>query len=89
MRNVILTFVDFACYAGVIASTLFGAAAGYVGAFDNVDGALLHGVAGLLVGGFLGFASSALLAGSLLALTETARNTRRILELMERRAAGQ
>lgn len=89
MRKIILTFVDFACYALVIASTVFSATAGYIGAFNTVDGVLFQGVAGLVVGGFAGFASSALIAGSLLALTETAKNTRRILELMERRAAGQ
>ncbi|MBI4275356.1 MAG: hypothetical protein HY659_11730 [Rhizobiales bacterium] len=76
MRKLILGVLDFFCFLIVIVSTLIGArVASYT-----------LGEIGLVVGGLVGFIVSALFAGGILALTEIAKNTRRMLEWMEREA---
>ena len=77
MRRLIVNVLDLVCILLVIASTLAGVFAG-----------LAQGGAMAVVVPLAAFVGSCLIAGSVLAITEIAKNTRKMIALLERTQAS-
>lgn len=74
MRRFIVDTLDFLAIAAILIATFLGAA----------RGAQFGGPLGLVAGAIAAFVVSALAGGMVLALTEIAKNTRRLIELGEK-----
>ena len=83
MRAFIIATLDVLAVLLVIVFTLGGVVAGF-GAASGPYVAEVAKIALPILGLVGGFASGALISGSILALTEIARNTRRTVDLLEK-----